>query len=80
MKEFEFTLEELLALSSVIEDITTSSKEGVTGGMYTGSVYITPDTCRNCANALKKINEYLFDNPTYYKDAYKILKKNGVNK
>lgn len=80
MKEFEFTQDELLALSSVIEDITTLSKEGETGGMYAGSAYITPDECRCCANALKKINEYLFDNPTIYKKAYRILKKNSINK
>lgn len=80
MKEFEFTIDELLALTSLIEDITTLSKEGETGGMYAGSAYITPETCHNCASALKKMNEYLFDNPTIYKSAYRILKKNSHNK
>lgn len=80
MKEFEFTQDELLALSSVIEDITTLSEEGETGGMYAGSAYITPYECRCCANILKKINEYLYDNPTIYKKAYRKLKKNSHNK
>ena len=80
MKEFEFTHDELLALSSVIEDITTLSTEGETGGMYVGSAYITPHECYCCANILKKINEYLFDNPTIYKKAYRKLNKNSKTK
>lgn len=80
MKKLEFTQDELLALSALIEDIATQGEEGKTGGMYAGSAYLTPYTCRYCANALKKINEYLFLKPTAYKKAYMILKKNGVNK
>lgn len=80
MKKLEFTMDELLALSSIIEDITTLGKEGETGGMYAGNAYMTPSTCYNCAKALKKINEHLFDNPTIYKKAYTILNKNSKNK
>ncbi len=80
MKKLEFTQDELLALSSFIQDIATQGEEDTTGGMYSGNTYITPYTCRNCANALKKINEYMFLNPTIYKKAYRILKKNSINK
>lgn len=80
MKELEFTQDELLALSSVIESITTLSQEGQTGGIYADSAYITPFECRCCAKILKKINEHLFDNPTIYKKAYRKLMKNSINK
>lgn len=80
MKNLEFTQEELLAVSSVIQDIATQGEEGTTGGMYAGSAYITPYTCHICANVLEKINKYLFDKPTIYKEAYDILKKNSINK
>lgn len=75
MEELEFTNEELIEISMVIEDITTGSKDGETGGMYTGQVYITPETCYNMANILKKINEYLYDKPTIYKTAYRRYRK-----
>lgn len=80
MKKLEFTQDELLALTSLIQDIATQGKEGITGGMYSVETYITPYQCRYCANALKKINEYLFLKPIIYKKAYMILKKNSVNK
>lgn len=80
MKKLEFTQDELLALTALMQDIATQGKEGITGGMYTGETYITPYQCHNCASALKKMNEYLFDNPTTYKTAYRILKKNSINK
>lgn len=75
MKETRFTNDELMELCSVLEDITIGSEEAGTGGMYTGSVYIPPNTCYNMANILKKLNEYLFDNPTIYKTAYRRYRK-----
>lgn len=71
MKQTRFTDDELMELSSVLEDITIGSEEAGTGGMYTGIVYITPEQCYHMANILKKLNEYLFDKPTIYKTAYK---------
>lgn len=71
MAQVEFTVEELIEISMVIEDITCGSEEGSTGGMYTGIVYITPEQCYHMANILKKINESLYDKPTIYKTAYK---------
>ena len=71
MKEARFTNDELMELSSVLEDITIGSEEAGTGGMYTGIVYITPEQCYHMANILKKLNEYLYDEPTIYKTAYK---------
>lgn len=75
MKQTRFTTDELADLSSVLEDITIGSQEAGTGGMYTGSVYLTPETCYNMANILKKLNEYLYDEPTIYKTAYRRYKK-----
>lgn len=71
MAQVEFSVDELIELSTVIEDITCGSEEGSTGGMYTGIVYITPEQCYHMANILKKINESLYDKPTIYKTAYK---------
>lgn len=71
MKQTRFTDEELMELSSVLEDITIGSEEAGTGGMYTGIVYITPEQCYHMANILKKLNEYLYDKPTIYKTAYR---------
>ena len=71
MAQLELTNEELVQISMVIEDITSGSEEGATGGMYTGIVYITPEQCYHMANILKKLNEYLYDEPTIYKTAYK---------
>lgn len=71
MKQARFTNDELMELSSVLEDITIGSEEAGTGGMYTGIVYITPEQCYHMANILKKLNEYLYDEPTIYKTAYK---------
>lgn len=70
MAQVEFTLDELISISMVIEDITCESEEGATGGMYTGRTYITPETCYHMANILKKINEKLYDKPTIYQKAY----------
>ena len=70
MKQVEFTREELVLLSMVLEDITDESHEGSTGGMYTGNTYLTPYTCYNMANILKKINEHVYFKPTIYKEAY----------
>lgn len=70
MKQARFTRDELVMLSIVLEDITEGSREGNTGGMYTGIVYLTPETCYNMANILKKLNEYLYDKPTIYQKAY----------
>lgn len=70
MKQARFTREELVHLSMVLEDITVDSSEGRTGGMYTGSVYLTPEQCYNMANILKKLNEYTYEKPTSYKTAY----------
>lgn len=75
MKQARFTDDELIELTSVLEDITIGSEEAGTGGMYTGAVYLTPSTCYNMANILKKLNEYLFDNPTIYKTAYRRYRK-----
>lgn len=71
MKQARFTDDELMELSSVLEDITIGSEEAGTGGMFTGIVYITPEQCYHMANILKKLNEYLYDEPTIYKTAYK---------
>lgn len=70
MKQARFTNDELMELSSVLEDITIGSEEAGTGGMYTGIVYITPEQCYHMANILKKLNEYLYEKPTIYKRAY----------
>lgn len=75
MKEARFTNDELMELSSVLEDITIGSEEAGTGGMYTGIVYITPGQCYHMANILKKLNEYLYDKPTIYKTAYRRYRK-----
>ena len=75
MKEERFTNDELIELSCVLEDITIGCEEARTGGMYTGSVYLTPYTCYNMANILKKLNEYLYDKPTIYKTAYRRYRK-----
>ena len=80
MKKLELTHDELVTVSVLIEDIVRLGKEGSTGGMYAGSAYITPYTCRCCAKVIKKINEYVYDNPTLYKEAYDILMKNSINK
>lgn len=80
MKELEFTIEELVSVSTLIEDIVRLGEDGATGGMYAGSAYITPGTCYDCANVIKKINEYAYDNPTIYKEAYDRLMKNRINK
>lgn len=75
MKQARFTEDELIDLSSVLEDITIGSEGAGTGGMYTGSVYLTPEQCYNMANILKKLNEYLYDKPTIYKTAYRRYRK-----
>lgn len=75
MKQVEFTKDELVLLSTVLEDITEESQQGHTGGMYTGKTYLTPYTCYNMANILDKINKYLYDNPTIYKEAYNKYRK-----
>ena len=75
MKEARFTNDELIELSSVLEDITIGCEGASTGGMYTGSVYLTPETCYNMANILKKLNEYLYEEPTIYKTAYRRYRK-----
>lgn len=80
MKNLEFTQEELVIVSALIEDIGRLGEDGATGGMYTGNIYMTPTTCRCCAKVIEKINEYLYDNPTTYKEAYDRLKENSVNK
>lgn len=75
MAQVEFSVNELIAISSVIEDITRGSEAGNTGGMYTGVVYITPNQCYQMANILKKINESLYVKPTLYKTAYRRYRK-----
>lgn len=80
MRELEFTRDELVLMTSLIEDVVIFGEDVSTGGMHTGNIYITPYTCHCCANAIKKINEYLYENPTLYKKAYNKLKKNSQNK
>ena len=80
MKELEFTREELVMVSLLIEDIARYGEDGSSGGMYAGNIFITPYTCHCCAKVIKKINEHFFDNPTHYKEAYTKLKKNSRNK
>lgn len=80
MKKLNFTDEELINISTFIEDVVSWGEEGATGGMYAGNSYITPDTCYNVAIALKKINEHFYDNPSIYKSAYDKLMKFAVNK
>lgn len=75
MKEERFTDDELIEISMVLEEITIGSAEAVTGGMYTGKVYITPEQCYHMANILKKINEPLYEKSTIYKRAYKRYRK-----
>lgn len=70
MAQVEFSVEELIEISMVIEDITQESEEGVTGGMYTGKTYLSPEQCYHMANILKKINESMYDKPTIYQKAY----------
>lgn len=80
MAQVEFTRNELTFLSIVLEDITAESREGNTGGMYTGNAYLTPETCSKMADILKKINESLYDNPTIYIEAYMKYREYQVNK
>lgn len=75
MAQVKFSEQELIEISMVIEDITCGSEKGRTGGMYTGSVYLTPETCYHMANILKKINESLYDKPTIYKTAFRRYRK-----
>lgn len=80
MKKLNLTGAELINISCFIEDIAERGTEGTTGGMYSGNVYITPSTCYNVAIAIKKINEFFYDNPTLYKEAYDKLMKFAKNK
>lgn len=80
MKKLNLTEEELLNISSFIQDVATWGEDGATGGMYAGNAYITPETCYNVAKVLKKINEHCFMKPTIYKSAYKKLMKFAENK
>lgn len=80
MKKLNLTEVELLNISEFIEDVVSWGEDGATGGMYAGNAYITPSVCYNVAKALKKINEYCYDNPSIYKSAYDKLKKFSVNK
>ena len=80
MKKVELTREELLNISSVLEDITIGCEDVAGGGMHTGTVYLTPNTCYQMANVLKKINESLYDKPTIYKVAYRRYRRNQNSK
>lgn len=79
-KTFNLTHEELINISNLIEDCTSCSTEGRTGGMYIDGTYVTPGTCFMLKGVLKKINEYLYENPTIYKEAYRKLKEYSKSK
>lgn len=80
MKKLNLTEQELLNISTFIEDVTSWGEDGATGGMYAGNAYITPSTCYNVAIALKKINKHCFDRPSIYKSAYDKLMRCAENK
>lgn len=80
MKKLNFTDEELINISTFIEDVVSWGEDGATGGMYAGNSYITPSTCYSMAIVLKKINEHFYNNPSIYKSAYDKLMKFAVNK
>lgn len=80
MKKVNLTDQELLNISSFIQDVANWGEDGATGGMYAGNAYITPSVCYNVATALKKIEEYCYDKPSIYKSAYDKLMRFAKNK
>lgn len=80
MANLELTDKELRVIEMVIDDLGGYSEAGSSGGLYTHEIYLTPETCYHLGNALKKLNEYFFDNPQLYKKAFRKYQKGSKSK